>query len=89
MNSTESTPALRSPQWWAGMVLGVVSTLTVAALVFFTVPYLLVLVLAWPLLFTLATMALDRPSFTKGAFSSLFVVLAIVVVSLGVSLLRG
>ncbi|BCI84775.1 hypothetical protein MTY66_64000 (plasmid) [Mycolicibacterium sp. TY66] len=87
MNSTEPTSALRSPQWWVGMILGVISTLTVATLIFFTVPYLLIFVLIWPLLFTMATMALDRPSLTKGAFSSLFVVLVIAVVSLGVSLL--
>lgn len=76
MNSSFEVPAvLRSRQWWAGVILRVVSTLVVAAVVFFTVPYLLVLVLAWPLLFTLATMPPDRPRFTSGAFASLFILL--------------
>lgn len=87
MKSVDQSSSVRSPQWWAGITVGVLSTLVAAALVFFTAPYLLVLVLAWPLLFTLATMTLDRPAFTRGAFTSLFVVLAIAVVTLGISLL--
>lgn len=86
-SSFDFPAALRSRQWWAGMTLGVISTVVVAALVFFTVPYLLVFVLAWPLLLTLATLTLDRRDFTAGAFASLFVVLLTVVATLLVCLI--
>lgn len=87
MNPVALPAALRSRQWWIGVTLGVISTVVVAALIFFSAPYLLVFALGWPLLFTLATMPLDRPYFTTGAFASLFVVLATVVVCLLVSLI--
>jgi hypothetical protein len=47
----------------------------------------LLVVLAWPLLFTLAILPLDRPHFTTGDFALLFVVLVIVVLCLVVSLI--
>lgn len=82
-------PALRSPQWWSGLAVGVVSTFTVGVLIAITVPYLLPLTLGWPMLFTLTTMTLDRPVFTRGAFTSIFVVPTILVVTVGTSIITG
>lgn len=78
---------LSSGQGWAGLVCGVLSTTVVAVTIFFSAPYLAVLVLAWPLLFTLATLTLDRPQFTAGAFASFFVVLVVAVTTLLVCLI--
>lgn len=79
--------AFRSQVWWVGVVVGVLSTVTVAALVFFTLPWLLPFVLGWPLLVTMGAMLLDRRDLAGGTLASLFIVLAVLLIGLAISLI--